>query len=98
MVIPFLLLAPALFVANMTPFKVPYYHLNLTHPFTVVCIICYFLRVVYSSLFLIIPQATAVERPCHFCRQLSSNPRSCVGIYSTSANPKSYALAAANYC
>ena len=82
MVIPFLLLAPALFVANLTPFKVPYCHFNLTHPFVVVCIICYFLRVFYSSLFLIntSPQATVEERPCHFCRHLSSNPSSCVGI------------------
>ena len=80
MVIPFLLLAPALFVANLTPFKVPYCHFNLTHPFVVVCIICYFLHVVYSSLFLMIRQATAEERPCYFCRQLSSNPRSCAGI------------------
>ena len=80
MVIPFLLLAPALFVANMTPFKLPYCHFNLTHPFVVVCIICYFLRVVSSSLFLIIPQEAAEERLCHFCRQLSSNPRSCAGI------------------
>ena len=82
MVIPFLLLAPALFVANMTPFEVPYCHFNLTHPFVVVCIICYFLRVFYSSLFLInaSPQATVEERPCHFCRQMSSNPSSCVGI------------------
>ena len=80
MVIPFLLLAPALFVANLTPFKVPYYHFNLTHPFVVVCIICYFLRVVFSSLFLIIPQGTAEERPCHFCLKFSSNPSSCVSI------------------
>ena len=80
MVIPFLLLAPALFVANLTPFKVPYCHFNLTHPFVVVCIICYFLHVVYSSLFLMIRQATAEERPCYFCRQLSSNPSCCVGI------------------
>ena len=80
MVIPFLLLAPALFVANLTPFQVPYYHLNLTHPFVVVCIICYFLRVVFSSLFLIIPQAPAEERPCHICLQFSSNPSSCVSI------------------
>ena len=78
MVIPFLLLAPALFVANITP----YYHYYLTHPFVVVCIICYFLRVFYSSLFLInaSPQATVEERPCHFCRQMSSNPSSCAGI------------------
>lgn len=82
MVIPFLLLAPALFVANLTPFKVPYCHFNLTHPFVVVCIICYFLRVFHSSLFLVntSPQATVEERPCHFCRHLSSNPSSCVGI------------------
>lgn len=80
MVIPFLLLAPALFVANLTPFKVPFCHFNLTHPFVVVCIICYFLHVVYSSLFLMIRQATAEERPCYFCRQLSSNPSCCVGI------------------
>lgn len=80
MVIPFLLLAPALFVANLTPFKVPYCHFNLTHPFVVVCIICYFLHVVYSSLFLMRRQATAEERPCYFCRQLSSNPSCCVGI------------------
>ena len=80
MVIPFLLLAPALFVANLTPFKVPYCHFNLTHPFVVVCIICYFLLVVYSSLFLMRRQATAEERPCYFCRQLSSNPSCCVGI------------------
>ena len=80
MVIPFLLLAPALFVANLTPFKVPYCHFNLTHPFVVVCIICYFLHVVYSSLFLMIRQATAEERPCYFCRQFSSNPRSCAAI------------------
>ena len=80
MVIPFVLLAPALFVANLTPFKVPYCHFNLTHPFVVVCIICYFLHVVYSSLFLMIRQATAEERPCYFCRQLSSNPSCCVGI------------------
>ena len=82
MVIPFLLLAPALFVANMTPYKVPYFHFNLTHPFVVVCIIFYFLRVFYSSLFLInaSPQATVEERPCHFCLQFSSNPSSCVGI------------------
>ena len=80
MVIPFLLLAPALFVANLTPFKVPYCHFNLTHPFVVVCIICYFLHVVYSSLFLMIRQATAEERPCYFCRQFSSNPSCCVGI------------------
>ena len=78
MVIPFLLLAPALFVANMTP----YYHYYVTHPFVVVCIICYFLRVFYSSLFLInaSPQAPVEERPCHFCQQFSSNPSSCVGI------------------
>ena len=82
MVIPFLLLAPALFVTNLTPFKLPYYHFKLTHPFVVVCIICYFLRVFYSSLFLInaSPQATVEERPCHFCRQMSSNPSCCVGI------------------
>ena len=80
MVIPFLLLAPALFVANLTPFKVPFCHFNLTHPFVVVCIICYFLHVVYSSLFLMIRQATAEERPCYFCRQLSSNSSCCVGI------------------
>ena len=80
MVVPFLLLAPALFVANLTPFKVPYYHFNLTHPFVVVCIICYFLRVVFSSLFLIIPQAPPEERPCHFCLKFSSNPSSCFGI------------------
>ena len=82
MAIPFLLLAPALFVANMTPCKVPYFHLNLTHPFVVVCIIFYFLRVFYSSLFLInaSPQATVEERPCHFCRQMSSNPSCCVSI------------------
>lgn len=80
MVIPFLLLAPAPFVANLTPFKVPFCHFNLTHPFVVVCIICYFLHVVYSSLFLMIRQATAEERPCYFCRQLSSNPSCCVGI------------------
>ena len=80
MVIPFLLLAPALFVANMTPFEVPYCHFNLTHPFVVVCIICYFLRVVFSSLFLIIPQAPPEERPCHFCLKFSSNPSSCFGI------------------
>lgn len=82
MVIPFLLLAPALFVANLTPFKVPYCHFNLIHPFVVVCIICYFLRVFYSSLFLVntSPQATVEERPCHFCRHLSSNPSCCVGI------------------
>ena len=82
MVIPFLLLAPALFVANLTPFKVPYCHFNLTHPFVVVCIICYFLRVFHSSLFLVntSPQATVEERPCHFCRHLSSNPSCCVGI------------------
>ena len=77
MAIPFLLLAPALFVANMTR---PYNNFNLTHPFVVICIICYFLRVVYSSLFSIIPHAPAEERPCHFCRQLSSNPSSCVAI------------------
>ena len=79
MVIPFLLLAPALFVANI----IPYNHYYLTDPFVVVCIICYFLRgVFYSSLFLInaSPQATVEERPCHFCRQISSNPSSCVGI------------------
>ena len=79
MVIPFLLLAPALFVANI----IPYNHYYLTDPFVVVCIICYFLRgVFYSSLFLInaSPQATVEERPCHFCRQMSSNPSSCVGI------------------
>ena len=80
MVVPFLLLAPALFVANLTPFKVPYYHFNLTHPFVVACIICYFLRVVFSSLFLIIPQAPPEERPCHFCLKFSSNPSSCFGI------------------
>lgn len=80
MVIPFLLLAPALFVANLTPFKVPYYHFNLTHPFVVVSILCYFLRVVFSSLFLIIPQAPPEERPCHFCLKFSSNPSSCFGI------------------
>ena len=80
MVIPFLLLAPALFVANLTPFKVPYYHFNLTHPFVVACIICYFLRVFFSSLFLIIPQAPPEERPCHFCLKFSSNPSSCFGI------------------
>ena len=80
MVVPFLLLAPALFVANLTPFKVPYYHFNLTHPFVVVCIISYFLRVVFSSLFLIIPQAPPEERPCHFCLKFSSNPSSCFGI------------------
>ena len=82
MVIPFLLLAPALFVANMTPYKVPYFPFNLTHPFVVVCIIFYFLHVVYSSLFLInaSPRAPAEERPCHFCQQFSSNPSSCVGI------------------
>ena len=82
MVIPFLLLPPALFVTNLTPFKLPYYHFKLTHPFVVVCIICYFLRVFYSSLFLInaSPQATVEERPCHFCRQMSSNPSCCVGI------------------
>ena len=78
MVIPFLLLAPALFVANITPYN----HYYLTHPFVVVCIICYFLRVFYSSLFLInaSPQATVEERPCHSCRQISSNPSCCVGI------------------
>lgn len=80
MVIPFLLLAPALFVENLTPFKVPYYHFNLTHPFVVVSILCYFLRVVFSSLFLIIPQAPPEERPCHFCLKFSSNPSSCFGI------------------
>ena len=78
MLIPFLLLAPALFVANMTP----YYHYYLTHPFVVVCIICYFLRVFFSSLFLInaSPQAPPEERPCHFCLKFSSNPSSCFGI------------------
>ena len=81
MVIPFLLLTPALLVANVTPFKLPYCHFKLTHPFVVVCIICYYLRVFYSSLFLInaSPQATVEARPCHFCRHLSSNPSCCVG-------------------
>ena len=75
MVIPFLLLAPPLFVANMTPYKVPYCHFNLTHSFVIVCIIFYFLRVFCSSLFLI-----NASRPCHFCLKFSSNSSSCFGI------------------
>ena len=75
-------MSPALLVANVTPFKLPYCHFKLTHPFVVVCIICYYLRVFYSSLFLInaSPQVTVEARPCHFCRHLSSNPSCCVGI------------------